>query len=190
MKVSFLNLPKVPYDLENQIIEISRDYVTHDSDINEAGYVNRVLPEDIQIELNKIYSQHFNQRVYGIFNKMVNKNPHGTSRVSPHCDRERLTSINYFIRTGGDNVRTCFYNESRLDQTTLLTQGENAKEEQLTLDFELIFNEKQWHSYNVQKYHSVQNISNTRLLFALVLEDNIDYNTFQLKYANLINNGI
>lgn len=190
MKVSFLNLPKVPQELENQIVEVADKYETTDSQDGEAGYVNRVLPDNIQIELNKIYRPYFNQRVYGIFNKMVNKNPQGNSQVSPHCDRERLTSINYFIHTGGDDVRTCFFCESRLDQSTILTQGENAKVEQLTFDFEFVFAEKQWHSYSVQKYHSVQNISNTRLLFALVLENNIDYNTFQSNYANLISHGI
>lgn len=190
MKVSFLNLPQLPIELEQQIIKLSSDVETKDIAVDEAGYANCVLPNDLQIELNKLYSPYFNQSIVGIFNKMVNKNPNGISNVSPHCDRDRLTSINYFISNGGNDVVTCFYQEDRFDTSTTLIQGESTSANKLTFDFELIFKEKQWHSYNVQKYHSVRNIEGTRLLFALVLTDNIDYNTFQDRYSNLISNGI
>lgn len=186
-------------ELEQEIIKISHDIPAdesgrkwieefHDNKIHAVSHVygraNTILNEQLQSTIQDLYGKFFNEKLYAIIGKLDNTSGHELAEAPPHCDRARYVAINYIIKSGGSNVLTCFYNERRSNND--LTASENIKYNQLTLDFKLCLPEHEWHSYNVQYAHSVENIENTRLLFSLFPVSNPDFDTFQKKYKDLI----
>lgn len=118
------------------------------------------LTELVQKEYQKFFPRH---RIGGMLGIMTNA---GTvpACLPPHCDRSRAVGLNYFIELGGSQVRTVFYD--RVEK--IVGVGKNLSYDQLTAIEEHVF-EQNWYCYNVNRYHSVENIESTRLFLAIRL---------------------
>lgn len=199
-KIYYPQLPPLPAELEQEIVtaanslapdESGRQWVEqfHDNQIRAVSHVygrgHTILSEHFQQELQRIYGPYFdNERLVGIVGKLENTYGSGLAESPPHCDRFRHFAVNYLLQSGGTNVLTCFYNEHRVG--TDLTEAENGRYNNLTLDFKVCIPERIWHAYDVQYYHSVENIENARLMFSLVLASNPDFDTFKKNYKNIL----
>lgn len=196
-KIWFLSLPQVPELLVKQLIEqgnnipdLEKDrlwidqFHNHELDIaaHNYGRHKNTMTEELDKQINEIYSIFFDTPVKSLIGKI--KNVIDTpSQTPPHCDRYRRVAINYLLDTGGDDVYTCMYKEKR--KSFDLSTAENCYYKDVTLDYRIKIPCQQWHSYNVQQYHSVENVTGTRLILSLILEDNPSWEEFQQKYEYL-----
>ena len=198
-KLLYLNLPQLPRDIEQEIIntadkipsdESGRLWIEefHNHQVHAVSHVygraNSILNGQLQEEIQQLYGKYFNENLVAVVGKLENTGGVQLAEAPPHCDRARYVAINYLIKSGGSNVLTCFYNEHRSNDD--LTMAENVKYNQITLNCKVCIPERQWHSYDVQYVHSVENIENTRLLFSIVPISNPNFDTFQKKYKDLI----
>jgi len=199
-KMVYLNLPKLPIDLANKLIQLAsaiepdqaaKEWVEefHNNSIRAVSHVYgrgaTIVSDELLAQINDLYSPYFNEKVFATVGKLENTYNDGLPAESPpHCDRQRQVSINYLLSTGGDEVRTCFFKNPR--HVYDLNQAENDVYDNLELDFKLVIPINTWHSYNVQYYHSVENIYSDRLMFSILPESNPDFDTFKKHYQNLI----
>lgn len=198
-EILYLDLPLLPVDLETNLIKIANEIPAdlqgkewieeyHGWTIKAASHVygrsNTFLNHEMTAEIQQLYSGYFGEELIGIVGNLTNTYASGVVNVPPHCDRHRLVSINYILQSGGDDVLTCFYKEGRTGKD--YTEAENKQYNEVTLDYKICIPERTWHSYNVQNYHSVENIKGTRLIFSLVLTSNPSFETFRKKYRDLI----
>lgn len=199
-QIYYLDLPQLPEHIHNTLVktcyeivinEESREWIHnfHRGELtvaaHEHGTKNTQINDNEIDELNNIYKNFFpNEELYFIIGRI--SNVVGTKSIcSPHCDRGRKTAINYLLKSGGDQVYTCFYKEKR--STPTLEAAENRYYKDLTLDYKTVIPEKTWHSYDVQTFHSVEDIENDRFLFSIVLRaSNPSIEEFAEKYKNII----
>jgi len=195
-KLLSLKIPPLPKELATRLQSVSKEYIP-DTDAKqwiEDFHSNQILAvasttitdihDNIQEEINSIYSPYFNQPVHALLGKLVNIQGSGSAQSPPHCDRYRQTAINYILELGGENVSTCFYKEKRKDMD--FSKAENALYTDIELDFKKHLATDTWYSFNVQEYHSVENITGTRLFLGLLLKDNIKFEDFKIRYSHLL----
>lgn len=198
MTVLYLDLPRLPSEIEQELLTVADSIGPdlegirwfeefHDNKIKaSSNSYGRHDPLDPYIykEIDKIYGKYFVERITPIIGKAENIYKSGTTVHPPHCDRFRRTGVNYIIKTGGDNVLTCFYKEYRKNFD--LSLSENSKFEDINLDFKIKFDAYQWNAFDVQQFHSVENIETQRISLHLLLESNPDFKTFQQHHKNII----
>ena len=197
-KVFYLNLPQVPDKIYNKLVEICYSTVlneqsrlwTHDFHRGElvvAGHEGGiVVPDDLLVkDLDLLYKDYFPGQEL-LFTTSRTSNVVGQKSIlPPHCDRKRKLAINYVLKTGGSQVSTCFYKERR--STPTLDAAENRYYKDLTFDFLEVIPEKIWHCYDVQTFHSVNDVETDRFLFSIILRTtNPSIEEFSLKYKNLM----
>ena len=197
-KVFYLNLPQLPDKIYNKLVEICYSTVlneqsrlwTHDFHRGElvvAGHEGGiVVPDDLLVkDLDLLYKDYFPGEEL-LFTTGRISNVVGQKSISPpHCDRKRKLAINYLLKTGGSQVSTCFYKERR--STPTLDAAENRYYKDLTFDFLEVIPEKIWHCYDVQTFHSVNDVETDRFLFSIILRTtNPSIEEFSLKYKNLM----
>ena len=112
-----------------------------------------------------------------------NFSENGSSVYPPHTDVGKLLNLNYVIDTGGDNVRTIFYNKEEDGPDKLLGQVEHY--ENLTPVNHFVAHAKEWHAIDVKRFHSLDNIVGTRTILCLGFKS-ISFNDFKSKYSKLI----
>lgn len=199
LKVAFLNLPKPPVALATQLInccqqiplfEEHRIWVDnfHRNEIpvaaHEYGTKDTALSAEIQNQVREVYQKFFpNTTVSAVVGKIKNVLA-VPSQSPPHCDRARYVAINYLLELGGPDVLTVFYKESRHNPD--LSSAANIYHKDVTVDFKTVIPLHQWHAYDVQHYHSVENIISERYLFSLLLDTNPTFADFRQRYENLI----
>jgi len=197
-KVSFLDLPKLPVSVEQVLLatcesiplkEQDRQWVNdfHKDQLPNAAhaYGRQTAPidQDVQCFIKDYYKNYFEEDLIMFVGLL--KNVIGVPSISPpHCDRARHMSINYILSAGGNNVLTCFYTNTR--EIWDLSSAENKYYKDCTLDYKVKFPEKVWHAYNVQNYHSVENIEQSRCIFSILLAGNPTYEQFQNSHKGLI----
>ena len=195
----FLDLPDLPKQLELEILDVfaliqpddsGRVWLEnfHSDNIKVASQIygrgEATLPIDVQDQLQATYNKFFQEPVQFIIGKFENSAGYDLACLPPHCDRERKIAINYLLESGGANVLTCMYQQPRKQHD--LTAAENDLYENLKLDVVMCIPEKKWHVYDVQHYHSVENIETTRSMLSIFLPSNPDVNTFKNKYTGLL----
>jgi hypothetical protein len=205
MKFAYLNIPPVPNHIQERLLSIG-EQLPNDMDtvrrlqqwygdsIRVASHVygrkNAVLPLELQIELNKMFAPYFGTNFTAILGKIKNTHTDGLPACTPpHCDRVRRIAVNYLLLAGGSNVETVLYKTGRTDPD--LSNAQDARYEELEIDYRVQIPVETWHAYNVQYYHSVENVETTRLLLSLVLDNDtkrsLTFDKFVIKYKNLIN---
>jgi len=197
-KVFYLNLPQLPDKIYNKLVEICYSTVlneqsrlwTHDFHRGElvvAGHEGGiVVPDDLLVkDLDLLYKDYFPGQEL-LFTISRTSNVVGQKSIlPPHCDRKRKLAINYVLKTGGSQVLTCFYKEHR--STPTLDTAENRYYKDLTFDFLEVLPEKTWHCFDVQTFHSVNDIETDRFLLMINLRTtNPSIEEFSLKYKNLM----
>jgi hypothetical protein len=106
-----------------------------------------------------------------------------TAVYPPHTDVGKLLNLNYVIDTGGNNVQTIFYDKQEEGPNKLL--GQIERYENLTPIKHFIANPGEWHAIDVKRFHSLDNIVDTRTILCLGF-NSISFSDFKLKYNNLI----
>ena len=103
------------------------------------------------------------------------------SSYPPHYDFSRTMGINYYIDTGGDNVKTIMYNQTKYDDNAM---PQLLKYDQVTVMQEYHTEPNVWYAIDGSRFHSVENIESDRLILSLSFED-LSYSDFCTKYKHL-----
>lgn len=80
----------------------------------------------------------------------------------PHVDPMRTTAYNYIISTGGDNVRTCYWEPKDEYKHLNITPLAYVPYDKINLIDEAVFQQDNWYQLNVSKIHSVEGIDRTK----------------------------
>lgn len=135
----------------------------------------------IDLYTNKIYQPFFDETIKPVVIKLINTDISKPGFYLPHVDQKRLTSLNFYLELGGSNVTTSIYEEEGLFDKI----GSVKTYKEVTLKSYESCNDKTWYLLDVNRYHSVENIENTRIVFTLSFE-NLSMIKFQEKYQHLI----
>jgi hypothetical protein len=146
-------------------------------------------PDKIDQMVQAEFGHLFEHEIKGMM--AIFKNTHVThSTIPPHIDRRKSMAINYYLDLGGSNVQTCFYEPVSaidLDQAQHFTYKEVEKQCVGSIKFE----NNRWYAFNVNRCHSIENITGTRYFLAIYFKkDTHQYNVKNLEndYPNLIKN--
>ena len=204
MKFAFLHLPPLPTDLKNQIVEISNGVETR-QEINpwlqnfhgaipvasqEYGNQRTQMPTDIVLKIISLYQKYLPEDFLPILAVTDNVST-VPSHTPPHCDKTRQTAINYLLTTGGERVTTTIYQQTR--QSDDLNLADHLRYQQVTVEQQHVLPIDRWHAFDVQTFHSVENITGRRCILSLVLKSNPDFQEFVNRYPTLIqlnNSGV
>jgi hypothetical protein len=185
----YVNLPQPTDALLSAVRHFAQGVATSDNrSVFNAFYKNKINPVVYEFapafELAEISNKEFQTvlgepaiPVVGVM-KNVTEEP---AELPPHVDKLRKAAINFVVDAGGDSVETKFYNVQRSPNADLNT-GLNFQYNQIAEVESHVLNEHQWHVVDVQRVHSVHNVTGTRLLFGLVVESNPDYKSFLERY--------
>jgi len=139
--------------------------------------------------VDDVYSPYFKSKCRGMFALMKNRYPGSVSHTPIHTDRGRNMAINWILETGGDDVTTTFYNKERKSHLTYHKRATNYRIDQVKKEYAACLPKETWMAFNVQKVHSVENISTTRKMFSIIVEDNPNWYEFPTRYPNIIINA-
>lgn len=134
MHFEYLNLPPVPSEYINDVYYA----IQHNPNIFAKKFFTDYKIFDATQQLKD-----FTAKIFDF--EHVTRVQVLTYHIPIHRDINRDQAYNYIIETGGDNVLTCFYTN-----------------EFLVLD-KINIKVNQWHRIDTQIYHSVENISTTRI---------------------------
>jgi hypothetical protein len=170
-----LQLPKPSDNLINLVksvafarpinVESQRWHSTiQDSTINCAAG-DFFSDDDINTLAKQEFQPLFKHKIFATIGVIHNINSLASASYPPHCDRVRTASINFYIELGGSNVSTIFYDKEDLASDSagghVLTYNEVSAEQ------EYVFDTDTWYLLNSRKFHSVENIKTTRIVFGL-----------------------
>jgi hypothetical protein len=136
-------------------------------------FASQEINRQVQLE----YLQYIpNTKFRAFFGVMKNTMPGHPSSISPHTDRRRLMSLNYYIDLGGSAVETVFYtfrqnffDARKSTQLTYLKAGKKTKS---------VILDQGWYAFDGDLAHSVENILTTRTILSLrIVEGDTDENS-------------
>jgi hypothetical protein len=196
MKFVFLNLPKLPNHIQTAVVQVCDQVETRSvvapwlADFHcsvsvasqEYGNERTQMPMDLVKQISQLYSRYFQQPVWPILavTDCVIDTPGCTP---PHCDKFRSTAINYVLQSGGDSVTTTFYKQTRTNAS--LEVADHLRYEHVTVDQQYVLPTDQWHAFDVQTFHSVENITGRRCILSLILRSNPNFQEFVNQYLTL-----
>jgi len=144
------------------------------------------LPQQCVDDLIEQFQPYFKHDIFPTLVKFHNNTGEPMGDCGPHCDAWRTVGINYHLQLGGENVITCSYAQTRKDWSNLLTDGENAKYNDVDLLCEHHVPANTWHVLDVQRYHAVHNVEHDRIFVSLAYAEQIPYRDFLKQYSDLI----
>ena len=148
------------------------------------GFTN--FTEQLNLQINNLYSPYFNCEVLGLFGLFKNRYPGHSYSTSIHSDKNRNCAFNYIIETGGTNVKTNFYDKIREPHPIDHKESINYKIDEVKLEFSVILLANRWHAFNAQQAHSVENVETTRMIFSPIPKKNITFEEFQIIFEKNI----
>jgi hypothetical protein len=107
----------------------------------------------------------------------------GPCFVPPHIDKYRSTALLFAIETGGTECTTSCYKTKHdlyIPNETIMVDYDSVEIISTTRTKPMT-----WYALNVQAYHSVENITDVRLLFSLSIPS-LPYDLFLKKYNHFI----
>jgi hypothetical protein len=197
MTLKFLNLPQLPPELSQALTTICNNVQTRNTvtpwlkDFHapvpvasqEYGNARTQIPVEIMQKILLFYKSYLQEDFLPIL--AVTDNILGTpSCTPPHCDKYRKTAINYLLSLGGNSVTTSFYKQTR--QSSSLDLAEHLCYRDVDVETQHVLPLQQWHAFDVQTFHSVENITDRRCILSLVLKSNPDFVQFVKQYQHLI----
>lgn len=173
-------LKEIPSKLEDEQNRLKHSELFSDHiNIARCEYCSSVK---LKIYTNRYYQHLFYENITPVIVKLINTDINaGPAFYMPHVDKKRLVTLNFCISPGGKNVTTSFYKESG----DYSASGNSLTYNDVTLDTKHSFNDSKWYFLDVNRYHSVENISDTRILFSISF-NNISGDEFKEKYKNLL----
>jgi len=94
-----------------------------------------------------------------------NVESNGPACYPPHTDRVRTVAINYYIKSGGSNVKTFFYDQCNSEKGHVLPYSQLRKVD------ECCFDTDSWYVFDTTQYHSVENIESERIILTLSIKN-------------------
>lgn len=170
-----LSIPKPVYEqnrqkhlaMTNQSLNIARcEYYFHSK---------------LDLYTKEVYQPYFKESIFSVLIKLVNTDTSTPAFYMPHIDQKRLTSLNFYLEPGGSNVTTSIYHEHGPGDL----QGSVTTYDKVTLKSRQPINDKKWYLLDVNRYHSVENIEHTRIVYALSFP-NLSSTEFQERYKSLV----
>jgi hypothetical protein len=137
----FDKFPKIPHDLEEEIIKstiINENIFVYNSYENYKIYT-------ATSELKKFIETFFKNHIIRV--QVIEKKLH------IHKDIGRKIKFNYLINSGGSNVETCFYNNK------------------IKLTQKIKIDERRWHKLDVSVLHNVINLETPRIAVTVSPKD-------------------
>ena len=141
--------------------------------------------DEITPELN-VYSEIFGEPIVPIIGVMRNPTDKLAS-FPPHYDKVKAASINIILELGGSNVETIFYEDVR---TKDFEDPFIKKVSDCTPIAKYKFEKEQWHLFNTQRLHSVENIETRRVTVSLMPESAPTIEEFLNKYNYLVKEAL
>lgn len=186
-----VNLPKPSITFLNTI----RSVVSNELPNFEPGYeylkpglADSMYFTNLISDLGKNEYQHFFDEKILVFAMIIRPEPwinsaekYINSSYPPHHDHERTMGINYYIESGGDNVKTVMYNETKYNNDI----PNLPRYDQVTVMQEYRTEPNTWYAIEGSRFHSVENIESDRLILSLSFEDLL-YSDFFTKYKHLL----
>ena len=166
--------------------KINNDRRTDEGDVPQ-------LPWELVNEVRSIIQPYFKVEIFPIIIKFTNNTNQDIVNQGPHCDIFRTVGINYHLQLGGPNVLTNVYKQTRKDLSTITTEAEDVRADEVELLQQHHIPLHQWHVLDVQRYHAVMNLTREeRIFLSLTYPEKITYNQFTDQYIDLIgeNNDI
>lgn len=141
------------------------------------------IPDALLNELKNIYGKFFmgGANIGVAASVSINGTP---SVIPPHCDRVRRTAINYLLDLGGDQVTTTFYKQQR--STNDLSLSENVIYDAVEPLESVQIPRDVWHTFDPQRFHSVENITGRRHYLSLYPIFNPSFSDFCREYHDMI----
>jgi hypothetical protein len=137
--VHYLNLPKIPDELE----KLAVDVLSQNENMNLNELDNYKWTEASKTELSKWCYHNISPSLYWGVQVM-------SGDLGWHWDEPTTVKITYIFQTGGNNVETVFYDT--LCKTVLQS---------------IIIEPKRWHILNVKEMHTVRGIQPGKLRISL-----------------------
>ena len=138
MNYKYLNLPSVPTHLilpVEDVLKLENIF---------GGETNNYTIHEVQVELKDFLQAIFPDKTKFRYQTLIDEIP-------VHIDRGRTTAINYIINSGGDNVKTVWYED---DYTTPT--------------YDVILETQKWCELQVDIYHNVTNLTERRFAITVV----------------------
>lgn len=176
--ISILDLMSTRNPIYEQRRQIHLSMVNNALNIARCEYYSH---PKLDFYTKKVYQPYFSEPIFPVVLKLVNTDTTRASFYMPHVDQKRLTSLNFYIDSGGPDVTTSTYEqEGNRD-----LRGHVCTYNDVTLRTREKMNEQKWYLLDVNRYHSVENIMNTRVVYALSF-NNLCANDFQERYKHLV----
>jgi hypothetical protein len=158
----------------------------HNDTVNVTLHKYGIFDQEMLTKTKEEYENFFHKhKIIATISVMRCANTHAAC-MTPHIDRGRTLAINCFIKLGGDNVVTTFYNnvgQNKLDSSQNFTYDQTGG-----IKNQVVFNNA-WYAFNVNRIHSVENITGTRCYLSIRFlghETTFDLQQLILDYPNLI----
>jgi len=139
--ICYLDLPKVPDSIIKQLNYNYDEYEINDPNIYPPQ--TNTWTKTFNSEINQWCQQHISPTLYWGFMIMH-------SDLRPHTDVKTELKLTYLIRTGGDNVKTEFYED---DKVTLIES--------------VIIEPFRWHLFRSDIVHAVKGIEPDHTRFSV-----------------------
>ena len=194
-----INLPDIPNNIKEYLVQLAESIVVSEEKrqwvqrfqgnlytvaFQEYGTENTQIDSTVKEQLDQIFCRFFpDENIWYTLGKIQGL-PDQVSLIPPHCDRGRHTACNYLLSTGGEHVRTVFYNRIRdkenLDSAVNILKSQVVEESSIVMDL------NQWYIFNAQQAHGVENLTGTRLIFSIVFPNNLTFSEFVQKYQHMV----
>jgi len=194
-----IDLPRLPYSLASELKDLAKSITVSNEKrewlqnfhncsetiaYQEYGTDITQISLEVQNSLKNILCKYFpNEKIHYTLGK-IEAVANTISITPPHCDRGRFLACNFILQTGGDDVKTVFYNYERNEDN--LQTAINLKENDLEPRSSAVFEPNCWYVFNAQQAHGVKNITGSRYLLSILFESNIKYKEFVTKYKHLL----
>lgn len=185
-----LMLPHPDVDIISDILtevkfneSFEQDRLTHVQLFSEQANIARCeyySTPKLKNYVSQVYQKFFDEEIIPVIIYLVNTDPREPAFYMPHVDKKRLVSLNYCLDSGGSAVTTSFYKQCSDYSMT----GSSCTYNDVDLETQVQYNKPEWQLLDVNRYHSVENITGKRMLFCLSFSD-ITAEQFLQKYANL-----
>jgi hypothetical protein len=149
---------------------VSRKFVENDAELNKQALIE--------------YGQYFSEKIIPAVGIVKNIQSEKYACWPPHADRVRIFALNFYVESGGENVRTVMY-KRHSNYTPGPGTGEVYPYESLEKETEFCLKNREWYALSVRQAHSVEDIETTRIIFTLSFWD-ITYFDFLKKYPQYI----
>jgi hypothetical protein len=184
LESEFLNYAET-MEMTPRHVEITKNIKKLNPGCNIVQSIYFIYPELFD-KIHSEYEIYFPNTKFTIQGTVLkNIDPTRPAVLPPHSDMSRLSTIQFALDPGGEQTRTTFYKNSG-DYTSISKGGSKSYDDpELIFDASYALNDKMWYGLDTKKYHSVENISTTRILVSIAFLE-MTYFDFIEQYSHLI----